>query len=167
MVGAGLLAFRDGASFLRQGARAVASPCNARPRWVYTAGSSQSGRFLRHFLSLGLNRDENEVTVFDGAHIHIAGARRGEFNQRFGQPSVSAVPGLADVPPFSYQDLIERQRAVGSVPLIVATNSSWEYWRGTGALTHVDPDAASQLTMTAYYRRTRALEEELRRAGRL
>jgi glucosamine-6-phosphate deaminase len=32
---------------------------------------------------------------------------------------------------------------------------------------YVDPEAASLLTMTAYYRRTRALEEELRRAGRL
>ncbi len=32
---------------------------------------------------------------------------------------------------------------------------------------YVDPEAGSLLTMTAYYRRTRALQEELRRAGRL
>jgi glucosamine-6-phosphate deaminase len=32
---------------------------------------------------------------------------------------------------------------------------------------YVDQEAASQLTMTAYYRRTRALDEELRRSGRL
>lgn len=32
---------------------------------------------------------------------------------------------------------------------------------------YVDQEAASQLTMTAYYRRTRALQEELRRSGRL
>ena len=80
VVGAGLLAFRDAARFLRGW---------EQPRERLIAyGASQSGRFLRHLLYLGLNQNpEGGGRVFDGMHIHIAGGIRGEFNHRYAQPS--------------------------------------------------------------------------------
>jgi hypothetical protein len=57
-------------------------------RHCYAFGASQSGRYLRQFLYLGLNEDEQARMVFDGVLVHIAGGKRGgDFNQRFGQPS--------------------------------------------------------------------------------
>src|SRR5205814_2635449 len=57
---------------------------------AYGFGASQSGRFLRQLLYLGLNEDEAERMVFDGVLGHIAGGKRGgDFNMRFGQPSAS------------------------------------------------------------------------------
>ena len=63
------------------------NPCAGHLDYAYGFGASQSGRFLRHFLYLGLNMDEAGRQVFDGVMPHIAGSRRGEFNQRFAQPS--------------------------------------------------------------------------------
>ena len=56
-----------------------------------------------------MNVDENADPVFDGVHIHIAGGRRGEFNSRYGQPGV-IWRGPGDVPPFTTNALLERQR---------------------------------------------------------
>jgi ribosomal protein L30/L7E len=53
-------------------------------------GVSQTGRFLRHFLYQGFNTDEKRRKVYDGLLIHTAGAGRGSFNHRFGQPSRDA-----------------------------------------------------------------------------
>jgi hypothetical protein len=105
---------------------------------VYGFGMSQTGRMLRHFLSLGLNLNEAGRQVFDGLLPHVGGARRGEFNQRFGQPSVQYTPGVGQLPPFDDRGLLARQRTVGGLPKIVQTNSSAEYWRGDCALLHTD-----------------------------
>ena len=69
--------------------------------YAYAFGASQSGRFLRQFLYLALNEDEKNRTVFDGLIPHIAGARRGEFNQRFGQPSSSGNLSTSVLFPFA------------------------------------------------------------------
>ncbi|HEX2036028.1 MAG TPA: alpha/beta hydrolase domain-containing protein [Chloroflexota bacterium] len=149
VVGTGLLAVRDGASFLRYGAAASGNPCAGRIVHAYAYGVSQTGRFLRHFLHLGLNLDESGRQVFDGLLPHVAGARRGEFNQRFGQPSAQSVRGFGHLMPFTFDEqsdpltgqrdgLLRRQRARGGVPRIVATNTAAEYWRGDGSLLHTD-----------------------------
>lgn len=148
VVGTGLLAIRDCAAFLRHAA-AAENPCAGRIRHVYGFGASQSGRFLRHFLSLGLNLDEDGRRVFDGLLVHIAGARRGEFNHRYAQPSVQYSFGFGHLPPFTAEEqtdpltgttdgLLRRQRALGGVPRIIATNTAAEYWRGDCALLHID-----------------------------
>jgi hypothetical protein len=147
--GAGLLALRDAASFLRYGGAEDGNPAAGRVRFCYGFGASQSGRVLRHFLSLGLNLDEQRRQVFDGMLIHIAGARQGEFNQRYAQPSRSGVPGFGHLMPFAFDPqtdpltgeragLLDRQRALGGVPRIIATNSAAEYWRGDASLLHTD-----------------------------
>jgi hypothetical protein len=129
VVGCGLLAVRDLASWLgRDHDR------------VFAYGVSQSGRFLRQFLHEGLNTDEAGRPVFDGVFAHIAGARRGEFNQRFGQPSLThpLTPGYG--PPYDPAGLLAPNRKAGSAPKLFCTNSAWEYWRGDGALLHQDPE---------------------------
>jgi len=92
-----------------------------------------------------LNVDEAGRQVFDGVLIHLAGARRGELNCRFGQPSLTHPVCAAYGPPYHTQGLLERQRALGGVPKVIETNSSAEYWRGDGALLHQDPETGEDL----------------------
>ena len=99
VVGAGLLATRDLATFLRHDDGA---PTAGRIARVIGEGQSQCGRFLRTLLHLGLNRDEDGKQAFDGVLAHIAGGRRGEFNHRYGQPSVQPTPSFGHLFPFYF-----------------------------------------------------------------
>lgn len=148
IVGAGLLAVRDTVSFLRYN-DGTENPCVGRITHAYGMGVSQSGRFLRQFLYHGLNVDEAGRPVFDGLHIHVAGARRGEFNHRYAQPSQQHAPGFGHLLPYADDDqtdprtgktdgLLHRQRALGGVPKIFQTNTAAEYWRGDCSLIHTD-----------------------------
>ena len=127
-------------------------------------GVSQCGRFLRTFLHAGLNRDEDGNRVFDGVHVHVAGGRRGEFNHRYGQPSVQPTPSLGHRFPFADEPqmdtrsglragLLDRQRALGCVPKIFHTDTSSEYWRGDAGLTHHDLESGTDVEPPADVRR--------------
>lgn len=153
VVGTGLLAVRDAVSFVRHGRVAGRGPMTGISIGF---GISQSGRFLRQFVYEGLNCDENGRRVFDGVFAHIAGGRRGEFNQRFGQPSTTNVEGFGHLPPFAADDprggLLDTQRRLGSVPKIFFTNSAWEYWRGDASLLHIDRQGFADLPESAEVR---------------
>ena len=138
--GLGFLAVRDTASWLRWGSSAAGNPCADALERAYLFGVSQSGRFLRHTLFLGLDEDEAGRMVFDAVMPHVAGARRGEFNLRFGQPSLNVIQSVGSLPPFNDEALYARLRSRGRVPRILATNSSPEYWRGDASLIHTDID---------------------------
>ncbi|PKB63875.1 MAG: hypothetical protein BZY80_05065 [SAR202 cluster bacterium Io17-Chloro-G2] len=152
VVGVGLLSARDLVSFLRYASSEDGNPCAQSVQDIqqaYAFGSSQSGRFLRQLLYLGLNRDERDRRVFDGVISHIAGGRRGEFNQRFGQPSSLAANSVNNLFPFSSGDqtdpetgltggVLSRTISQGNPPKVIFTNSSAEYWGGHAALTHLD-----------------------------
>ena len=99
VVGAGLLAVREAATWLRN--PSPLNPVDGGFDRAYAFGSSQTGRLLRHFVSLGLNLDEDGRPVFDGFMPHVAGGRRGEFNHRFAQPSVQSTPGFGHLFPFA------------------------------------------------------------------
>ncbi len=144
VVGAGLLAVRDFASFARYDA---ASPITGAVTHTIGQGISQCGRFLRTLMFLGLNVDESERRVFDGILAHIAGGRRGEFNQRYGQPSVQPTPSFGQLFPFTDDaqtnpqtgetaGLLDKLRERGVVPKVMYTDTSSEYWRGDASLTH-------------------------------
>jgi hypothetical protein len=134
VVGAGLLATRDVVSWLRHDAADVAGPIDN----TYGYGISQCGRFLRQYLYDGLNLDEQGRLVFDGLIPHVAGARRGEFNARYAQPSDTNPHGPGGDPPFTSEELLKRQRELGGVPKIFTTNTSSEYWRSDCSLIHTD-----------------------------
>ena len=152
VVGVGLLSARDLVSFIRYSTSEEGNPCAQGVQDIqqaYAFGSSQSGRFLRQLLYLGLNRDEQNRKVFDGVISHIAGGRRGEFNQRFGQPSSLAAHSTNNLFPFSSGDqtdpetgqtggVLSRTDSQGHPPKVIFTNSSAEYWGGHAALNHVD-----------------------------
>src|SRR5207249_3765074 len=149
LVGLGLLAVRDTAAWLRFATAADGNPCAGALERAYVLGVSQTGRFLRHFLYLGLNEDESGRAVFDGVMAHVAGARRGEFNQRFGQPSLNATCSVGSLFPFTDVPavdpvtgergaLLARLEAKGKLPKVVLTNTSAEYWRGDASLAHTD-----------------------------
>jgi hypothetical protein len=163
VVGLGLLAVRDAVSFLRYGAAAARNPVAGRLDRAYGFGASQSGRFLRHFLYLNLNTDEAGRRVFDGVMPHIAGARRGEFNLRFGQPSANALQGSNNVFPFTDAEqtdpltgqtdgLLRRIAQGGHPPKIFHIDSSAEYWRGDASLKHIGVDGAHDVEVPASVR---------------
>jgi hypothetical protein len=149
LVGLGFLAVRDTASWLRFAPAAGGNPCAGSLRMACAFGLSQSGRFLRHLLYLGLTVDEAGRDVFDAVFPLVAGARRGEFNLRFGQPSLNAVHAAGSLFPFTHGpqtdpetgargSLLGRLAARGRVPRIFEVNTSAEYWRGDASLVHTD-----------------------------
>ena len=156
VVGTGLLAVRDAAAWLRFGDAASGNPCAGTLTRAHVLGVSQSGRFMREFIALGLNRDESGRQVFDAILPHVASARRGEFNMRFGQASLNAKHSMGSRFPFTLGEqvdpltgargsLLARQAARGGVPLIVSTNTAAEYWQGDGSLVHTDVEARADV----------------------
>jgi hypothetical protein len=143
VVGLGLLAVRDTAAWLRWAPQAGGNPCAGAIERGYAFGFSQSARFLRHMLHLGLDEDEEGRMVFDGVMPHAGGARRGEFNLRLGQPSLNVHVSVGSLPPFNDEALYARLAARGRTPRIIATNTSPEYWRGDASLAHTDPEQRS------------------------
>lgn len=156
VVGAGLLAVRDVAAWLRH-ASAMNPVADGFER-VYGYGVSQTGRMLRTFIYLGLNQDEEGRLVYDGLLPHIAGGRRGEFNHRYAQPSQQHTPGFGHLFPFAddpmtdpfterTEGLLDRLRTASTVPKIFYTNSSAEYWRGDASFVHIDAAGQADLAL--------------------
>jgi len=156
VIGLGLVAMRDVVSFLRYGSAQEGNPCAGHIRYAYSFGRSQSGRFLRTFLYHGLNEDERERIVFDGLIPLVAGGGRGEFNQRFGQPSNSNKYSVKNLFPFHdttqtdpdtgcTDGLLARLAARGKLPKVFLINTSAEYWAGHAALIHTDLEGKRDL----------------------
>jgi Alpha/beta hydrolase domain len=164
VIGLGLLTARDLVAFLRYGTAQAGNPCAGGVQHAYAFGASQSGRYLRQFLYLGLNEDEQDRLVFDGLLVHIAGGKRGgDFNQRFGQPSSTLHPSMSDLFPFTdttqtdpetgrTDGLLKRLSARQKLPKIFFTNSSTEYWRGDASLAHTDVQGTRDVPPSASVR---------------
>lgn len=150
VAGLGFAAVRDFASYAKHGGDAVAPAAR-----VFGEGISQNGRFLRDFLYQGFNADEEGRIALDGVLAHVAGAGRGSFNYRFAQPSRDAQPTSSvffptDIFPFTDQSEIDPVTqdkgglldgsAIGTVPKIFFSNTSYEYWGRAAALIHVTAD---------------------------
>ena len=158
VAGLGLLATRDLISFFRYGLESDHNPLASSIDHAYTLGVSQSGRFLRLFLYLGVNYDENGRIAFDGLIPHVAGGKRGEFNQRFAQPSSQASRSTNSLFPFSDVEqtdpktnitdgLLSRLSAKGELPKIMYTYTPSEYWGGHGSLVHTNLSATKDLDL--------------------
>jgi hypothetical protein len=152
VVGLAFLAVRDSAAFLRFGSSEAGNPCAGAIERAYLFGVSQSGRFLRHMLFLGLDEDEQGRMVFDAVWPHVAGGRRGEFNLRFGQPSLNIHASVASLPPFNDAGVYERIAKRAHTPKIFATNSTPEYWRGDASLIHTDIEGSRDVEPAPFVR---------------
>lgn len=158
--GLGLAGIRDLLSFLKNETSTksplfVADTKMPAVKLAYGFGVSQSGRCLRQFLYDGFNADESGRQVFDGVIPHVSGGGLGFFNHRFasptrhnGQHDNHLFP--ADQFPFTYGDetdpftgredgILHRDRVRGTVPKVMHTQSSSEYWHRSGSLVHTDP----------------------------
>lgn len=144
VAGLGYAAIRDAVAWLKRDAGSLAPVKHA-----YAFGTSQCGRYLRDFLYLGFNTDEEEHQTFDGVIAHVAGAGRLVLNQRWSTPRSIAGYHTASYPfadtaqpdPVSgcKEGLLENAR-MKHRPKVFYTNTSSEYW-GAGrvaALTHTD-----------------------------
>ena len=158
VAGLGLLATRDVISFLRYAGAGDGNPCAGEIDYSLGFGQSQSGRFLRHLVYLGLNVDETGRQVFDGLIAHVAGPRRGEFNQRFAQPSTAAKQSMSNSFPFTASEqtdpetgradgLLSRQEKKGGVPKMFLMNSGAEYWWAHLSLAHTDVDGKADVEL--------------------
>jgi hypothetical protein len=163
LVGLGFTAVRDTASFLRWGGAEQGNPCAGAIDRSYVFGVSQSGRFLRHLLYLGLDEDEAGRFVWDAVVPHVAGARRGEFNCRFGQPSLNALHAVGSLFPFTDGEqedpltgrrgaLLHRLTGRATPPRIFTINTAAEYWRGDGSLVHTDVTGKEDVTAPPFVR---------------
>lgn len=145
VVGLAFLAYRDAASFLKHGSEAEDNPLAGAIEYAYGYGQSMNGRWLREFLYWGLNRDESGRIAFDGMLPLTGSSRRGEFNIRFGQPSTNILRAPGNIAPFAWEELLERSRADGSMPKVLAANSGMEYWWSGASLGHTSIDGTRDL----------------------
>jgi len=151
VVGLGLAAVRDLVSYLKHSPRSPAPGKRA-----LAVGISQTGRFLRHFLYQGFNEDLEGRPALDGVLAQTAGAGRGSFNHRFGQPSRDAHPYSAFFYPtdiFPFTGRTQKDPATGledgllrvlsdtrAMPKIFFTNTGYEYWGRAAGLIHTRLD---------------------------
>lgn len=156
VIGLGFLGYRDAASFFKHASESEGNPLAGAVGHAYAWGQSMNGRWLREFLYLGLNRDEEGRTAYDGVLAHVASSRRGEFNLRFGQPSTNILRAPGNTYPFAFEatpepvleenrGLLERSRANGSMPRLVHANSGMEYWWSGASLAHTTVDGSRDI----------------------
>ena len=168
VLGMGFAATRDLVAFLRH-ARAddhgTPNPLAGQIKWSVISGTSQSGNFVKSFINLGFNRDENGRRVFDGANPNIA-ARQVPLNLRFAVPGGAATlfePGSEGTLWWSrYNDttrgrgvhsLLDRCTATGTCPKIMETFGSTELWGLRLSPALVGTDARADVPLPANVRR--------------
>lgn len=170
VAGLGFAAVRDFVSWVKHPAASVLPPAGATTlpppdgvHFVYAAGISQCGRFLRDFLYEGFNQDESNRMALDGVLAHVGGAGRGSFNYRFAQPSRDAQPMSSigwptDIFPFTDEPerdpahpsaapdgLLDRARQEGAVPKVFLSHTSYEYWGRAASLIHTTADGEADM----------------------
>ena len=164
IVGLGFAAMRDAVSFLKYAPASAGNPCADGIDYAYAMGRSQSGRFLRQYIHVGINQDEEGRVSLDGIMPHVAGGMRGEFNLRFGQPSKDVCYIIPEMFPFTdtpqtdpvtgaQGSLLESMERRGLLPKVIFTNTSAEYWRGDAALIHTDLETLTDAPQSPSVRR--------------
>jgi len=178
ILGIGFASVRDLVSFLRHEHtdNPLCAPTRPSPasgggsgRWegaeirhAIGFGVSQSGRFLRHFLELGMNRDTEGRRVFDGVFSHVAGAGKVFANHRFGMPGRTATQHEDRLYPenwFPFGNAVTTDPFSGRTgailqgdptdPLVIETNTATEYWQKGASLVHTDPSGRADSELPA------------------
>src|SRR5438067_1297295 len=163
MLGIGFASVRDLVSFLRyERVKKSVLGEGAEIRHAIGFGVSQSGRFLRHFLELGMNRDSAGRRVFDGVMSHVAGVGKVFANHCFGMPGRTATQHEDRVYPetwFPFGNAATTDPFSGKTgailkgeptdPLVIETNTATEYWQKGASLVHTDPSGAKDAELPA------------------
>ena len=170
VLGVGMAAMRDVNSFFRYASAddvGTANPIAGNIAWAIGHGISQSGRYLKNYLLLGFNEDEQGRILWDGADTNIAG-QMGQFNIRFAQPGNIAniyEPG-AEGPLWwsAYNDttrgrgvtsLLTRCNQTNTCPKIFEDYGGPELWysRGGVGISGTDPAAQTDIALPPNVRR--------------
>jgi hypothetical protein len=157
VLGIGYASVRDLVSFFRYKSAnrgGIPNPLLSSMSEIHHAiafGVSQSGRFLRHFLELGMNGDEAGLNVFDGVFSHVAGAGKVFANHSFSMPGRTATQHEDRLYPenwFPFSTAKTADPVSGRIasllpgtandPKIIETNSATEYWQKGASLIHTD-----------------------------
>jgi hypothetical protein len=157
VVAVGMAGIRDLMSYLHNNPL-VGAPA---PQASIIFGISQSGRLIQTMLLRGLHVDEDGRPVFDGAFIHVAGGGKGGFDYRFAMPTRHfsmledhiyptdffpfATAASRDLVTGAEGSVLDRARALGSVPKLFYVNNSSEYWNRAASLIATDPAGARDL----------------------
>ncbi len=168
VLGIGFAATRDINSFFRYEKKDDAgtpNPVAGSVRWAISEGSSQSGTFLRAFIRLGFNQDEQSRLVWEGSNPNIA-ARVLDMNRRFALPGGAvAFYELGTEAPVWWEDwndvprgrgtsgLLDRCRATHSCPKILETFGSAEIWNLRASFMLVGTDARADIPLPDNVRR--------------
>jgi hypothetical protein len=166
VLGIGYASVRDLISFLRYNSAnpgVIPKPLlsgMSEIRHAIGFGVSQSGRFLRHFVELGMNSDEAGRKVFDGVFSHIAGAGKVFANHSFSMPGRTATQHEDRLYPENWFPFSTAQTAdpvsgrIGALlpgspndPKIIETNTATEYWQKGASLIHTDPGLRRDLKL--------------------
>ena len=163
VMGIGLAAIRDIASFLRHATKDNPLVPKVRPRMRHALGFgiSQSGRMLRDLVHLEFNQDLAERPVSDGILPVVAGSRRTCVNWQFAQTGRYARQHedhsySDDQFPFSYSTLsdpisgrsdgiLQRARDAGVCPKVLHLDTESDFWQARSSLIVTDtsgPDIA-------------------------
>jgi hypothetical protein len=165
VLGTGFAATRDINSFFRRAATDEGNPIAGRITHVIAQGVSQSGNFIKTFIHLGFNQDEQQRIVWDGANAHIAG-RQLALNIRFATPGGAAnLYEAGSEPPLwwgAYEDktrgrkqasMLDRCRATKTCPKIFETFGSAEFWGLRMSPNLLGPNAEVDILLPANVRR--------------
>jgi len=168
VLGVGLAATRDIVSFFRHAhkdAGGTPNPVAGAIDHAVSVGDSQSGNFIRTFVHLGFNQDEQNRIVWDGAFPRIA-ARQTPMNVRFALPGGAAgvyEPGSEGVVWWTtYEDkarglkpagLLDRCSATNTCPKIIEAFGSSEFWGLRMSPDLIGTDAARDLPLPDNVRR--------------
>jgi hypothetical protein len=162
LAGIGFAATRDLVSFLRYAEKDGQG--NANPlagtgiSRTMAFGVSLGGRYLRHHIELGMNADENGRRVFDGMLAHTGGSGKMFANHAFAQTDRTATQRQDRFFPESWfpfafaattDPLTGKSgglfRGDDTDPLVIATNTSTEYWQKGASLLTTTPDGVRDL----------------------
>jgi alpha/beta hydrolase family protein len=165
VVGIGFAATRDVVSFLRNeraDEKGTPNPLGTSIRHAVAFGGSQSGRYLRSYLELGMNKDERGRRVFDGVFTHTAGAGKVFANDVFAEPDRTFTQHEDHLYPENWFPFSTASttdpflgksgsllRGDGSDPLMIETNTSTEYWQKGASLLTMDPLGKGDLALPA------------------
>jgi hypothetical protein len=168
VLGIGFAATRDINSFFRYGKKDDAgtpNPVAGVVRWAISEGSSQSGTFLRAFIRLGFNQDEDRRIVWEGSNPNIA-SRVIDMNRRFALPGGAVgFYELGAEAPVWWEDwndvprgrgrsgLLDRCRTTNSCPKILETFGSSEIWNLRASFMLVGTDAVADIPLPDNVRR--------------
>ncbi len=164
VLGIGFAATRDINAFFRRDSTA-ANPIAGKITHAIGQGISQSGNFIKTFIHLGFNQDEQNRIVWDGANDHIAG-RQLAMNIRFATPGGAAnLYEAGSEPPLwwgDYEDttrgkktasMLDRCRATKTCPKIFETFGSAEFWGLRMSPNLLGPGAKVDIPLPANVRR--------------